>query len=192
MPYSHNAFDQTLKQHISQILPESILDVGAGAGKLSTLVDQCYKGNYKIDCIEPVPKYVDEFELSKKYNRIYLLDTKDYMRHFSSNRYDLVYFGDVLEHCFLSEAIDILDFFSYRSKWIILAWPTNAIQDDWEGQKSEIHKSNFTIADLTRFDIQYYNKKFLEWLPSNPSSYQSVEYHYAVIKGIICNRSDSI
>ena len=116
----------------------------------------------------------------------------DYISDYSDNRYDFVYFGDVLEHLFLSQAIDYLDFFSYRSKWIGISWPTNALQDAWEGQNSEIHKCNFTIADLTRFDVQYYQKVFLELMPSNSESYKPVEYHYCVIKGMLGNRGVSL
>jgi hypothetical protein len=112
----------------------------------------------------------------------------DYISHYSENRYDFVYFGDVLEHLFLSEAIDYLDFFSYRSKWIAMAWPTNMYQGAWEGQKSEIHKSNFKISDLSRFDIQYYQKTFLNLNPSG----SPVEYHYCLIKGVFGDSKKSI
>jgi len=187
MPYSNDTFDWLIKNHIEAIKPTSILDVGAGAGKLANITQ-----NPAMDCIEPTEQYIRQFELENKYRSVYLMDVDKYTTLYPRNRHDFIYFGDVLEHCFLSQTLDYIDYFAYRSKWICIVWPTNAVQDDWEGQKYEIHKSNFTIADLTRFDIQFYTKRFLSINPHNSESYKPVEMHYCMIKGILESRQLSL
>lgn len=187
MPYSNDTFDWLLKGHIQALNPSSILDVGAGAGKLANIIQ-----HPAIDCIEPTEQYIRQFELEKKYRDVYMMDIDKYINLYPRNRHDFIYFGDVLEHCYLSEVINYLDFFSYRCKWMAVVWPTNALQDDWEGQKFEIHKSNFSISDLTRFDVQLYWKRFLTVNTHNVEAYKPVEMHYCIIKGMLESRQTSL
>lgn len=187
MPYSSDIFDGLLKSHIDKINPASILDVGAGAGKLANLT-----GHQNMDCIEATEQYIRQFELENKYKNIYMMDIDRYVNLYPRNRHDFVYFGDVLEHCYLSQVKDYIDYFSYRSKWIGIVWPTHALQDDWEGQKFEIHKCNFGVGDLARFDVQFYMKRFLTVNTHNHESYKPVEMHYCIIKGMLESRQVSL
>ena len=191
MPYSANTFDDILRQHLAIINPNSILDVGAGAGKNGNLIrNSGYSGI--LDCLEPTESYVTEFNLSTIYNTIYPYSIENFVDHVPKFQYDLVIFGDVLEHVFRSKVIDYLDYFLYKSKWIIVIWPNNMSQDNWGNNPYEIHKSNFKIDDLTqKFDVNFYFKKFLSY-NNNHSEYTDVYLNYAIIKGYLTPIHNSI
>ena len=182
MPHSATTFDSILQEHVRNIKPTSILDVGAGAGKNGKLIRNLgYTGN--LECIEPTSSYITDFNLESVYDTVHHTDLKTFIDTQYKFQYDLVIFGDMLEHLFRSTVIDYLDYFLYKSKWIIIIWPTNMPQDDWGNNKYEIHKSNFKINDLTeKFDVQFYLKHFLSYLNNN-SSFNAQYIHYTVLKG---------
>lgn len=188
MPFSSNTFDSLLVDHVNKLSPETILDVGAGAGKNGKLIRNFYKGT--LDAIEPYRDSIQEYSLGKIYNNIYQLGLKDYLDHYSHNRYDLIIFGDILEHLYKSQVIDYLDYLVYRTKWIIIIWPTNLVQDDTLGSIYEIHRSNFNLKDLSDFDISFYTKNF-GWYNNTPE-YPACDFHYAVIKGNLAKRDEFV
>lgn len=191
MPYSSKAFDQVLVDHIHRLKPARILDVGVGSGKHSELIrNSGYTGI--LDGIEPTESYIKEFDLSNKYNTIFPVTLQEFIKTEYKFQYDVAIFGDVLEHLFRSEAIDYIDYFLYKCKWLLIAWPNNMAQDDYGGNHHEIHKSNFTINDLTqKFDVQYYVKNFCYYNDNNP--YLSDAFlNYTVIKGYLTPRHDTI
>ena len=182
MPHSATTFDSILQDHVRNIKPTSILDVGAGAGKNGKLIRNLgYTGN--LECIEPTSSYITDFNLKSVYDTVHHTDLKTFIDTQYKFQYDLVIFGDVLEHLFRSTVIDYLDYFLYKSKWIIIIWPTNMPQNDVGNNKYEIHKSNFKINDLTeKFDVQFYLKNFLSYICNN-SSFNAQCIHYTVLKG---------
>jgi hypothetical protein len=191
MPHSATNFDNLLQEHIRHINPTSILDVGAGAGKNGKLIRNLgYNG--RLDCIEPTSSYITDFNLAHVYDTVYHTDLTTFIDTKFKFQYDLVIFGDVLEHLFRSTVIDYLDYFLYKSKWIVIIWPTNMPQDDWGDNKYEIHKSNFKINDLTeKFDVQFYLENFLSYLYNDPNrNAQSI--HYTVLKGYATPRYESL
>jgi glycosyltransferase involved in cell wall biosynthesis len=191
VPFSDNVFDEKLKEHIVKINPRTTLDVGSGAGKIGTICKNILP-NSIIESIESTTEYVEKYELNKKYDKVYNLTVQDYVNQHASNRYDLVIFGDILENFFRSEAMDYLDYFLYRSKWVIAVWPTNLPQDAWEGNHFEIHKSNFKISELTeKFDVYHYEKKF-GWYNWNNSEYRKCDFNYCVLKGYLTKRDASL
>jgi len=191
MPYSANTFDNILQDHVVKLQPQSILDVGAGSGKNGTLIRQTGYKNI-LECLEPTEKYINEFQLTNIYDNIYNANIHDFINTKYKFNYDLVIFGDVLEHLFRSQVIDILDYFLYKAKWIILLWPNNMPQDDYGNNPYEIHKSNFTLNDLTsKFDVQFYIKNFAYYNWNDPN-YSDAYLNYAVLKGCMNERNKSI
>ncbi len=55
-------------------------------------------------------------------------------------------------------------------------WPTEYLQNDFDGNLEESHRSNFKLSDLARYPIRYYqcNKISAE-----------VDLHIALIQGMI-------
>ena len=175
MPGSVGLFDKLLVEHITQIKPHTILDVGCGSGNYRHMKAVAPPGA-TIEAIEPTEKYWTEFDLENKYDVLHKMTVQDFTKT-DAKMYDLVNCFDILEHLYLSEAIDTLETLTYCARNIIIAWPTNVSQGHWEGNPYEKHKSNMKLSDLTRFDITFYQKVPLE-------NFGNMMYHYAHIKGI--------
>jgi hypothetical protein len=191
MPHSATTFDHILQDHIVKLNPNTILDVGAGSGKNGKLIRATGYSN-TLECLEPTEKYVSEFKLSEIYNTVHPYNIQDFVNKQYKFQYDVVVFGDVLEHLFRSQVVDYLDYFLYKSKWIIVLWPNNMPQDDHGNNPYEIHKSNFTLNDLTeKFDVQYYVKNFAYYNWNDPNL-SDAYLNYAVLKGYLTERNKSV
>jgi SAM-dependent methyltransferase len=173
MPWSVGLFNQLLESHISKLEPTNILDVGCGSGSYSDMFKRVAP-DAVLEAVEPTDKYVTEYDLINKYHLLYKMPIQEFTK-LDNKIYDVVVCFDILEHLYLSEAIDTIECLTYCSRNIIIAWPTNVNQGNHEGNPYEKHKSNMTLSDLTRFDITHYQKV--------PLDYNSM-YHYACIKGI--------
>jgi hypothetical protein len=191
MPYSANTFDHILQEHVMRLKPISILDVGAGAGKNGKLVRQTGY-DYQLDCLEPTNNYISEYNLTSIYNTVYPYNISQFIDSLYKFNYDLVIFGDVLEHLFRSQVIDYIDYILYKCKWVIVIWPNNMPQDDYGNNPYEIHRSNFTIHDLTsKFDVQFYLKDFV-YYNNNDSNLLESYMNYTLIKGYLTPKNASI
>jgi len=191
MPFSTDIFNGLIENHIKKINPQSILDVGAGAGKYGKLIKSILP-SANVEGIEPTLQYLVDYKLNDTYNKIHSTTIKDFANKNPRNRYNIVIFGDVLEHFFRSEAIDYIDYFLYRSDWVFVLWPTFMPQDDAMDNSYEIHKSNFNLIDLsTKFDIHHYEKKF-GWFHWNDSEMTHCEHNYVMIKGYVTKRNVSL
>lgn len=189
MPFSLPAFDDLITAHLRRLNPARVLDVGAGAGKHGKLVRAAIQPA-ALEAVEPTQSYVSQFQLVEIYDLVHCMSVQDFVRLHSRNNYNLVIIGDVLEHLFRSEAIDILDCLLYRADWLLALWPTNMPQnDEYENNQYEIHKSNFKLNDLAAaFDVHYYQKKFFWFQHENPE-YSACEYHYCVLRGHTTKRN---
>lgn len=186
MPFSYDIFNNTISNHLINLNVKSVLDVGSGSGKYGNICKSIPQIKI-IDSVEPTEKYIKDYNLNNIYTNIYQKTIQDFIVQNCTNRYDVVIFGDVLEHFLRSQAIDCIDYFLYRSKWIIALWPTFYPQDNAMDNVFEIHKSNFNISDLAnKFDIHYFHKKIIQCNEINP------QYNYCIIKGHMTERNESI
>lgn len=186
MPFSYDIFNNTISNHLTKLNVESILDIGAGAGKYGNICRHI-PSIKSIDAVEPTFKYVEDYSLNQIYTKVYNETIQDFIINNCIKRYDVVIFGDVLEHFFRSEVIDYIDYFLYRSKWAIVIWPTFYPQDNAMNNAFEIHKSNFNISDFAnRFDIHYFEKKVIECDKINP------QYNYCIMRGHMTEKNISI
>lgn len=91
------------------------LDVGVCDGKWSY-----YLGDYlKMDGIEIYEPNIRRYQLETKYNKVILGDIKDFKYDF----YDLIIFGDVLEHLTVRDAQTVLEYATPRCKNYLVAVP---------------------------------------------------------------------
>lgn len=116
-----------------------ILDVGAGNGLYGLMFKDIAE---RIDAVEAYAPHIDAFKLSKIYDNIYNVDICDFNLPIE---YDLIIFGDVLEHIETSKAQKLLKKLSHISQ-IIIAVPYLYKQDALYGNQYEIHKQD----DLTK------------------------------------------
>ena len=115
-----------------------VLDVGAGEGTYWNLLHQYYA---TIDAVEVFKPNIDNFKLKDKYHKVYNIDIKD----FKYQNYDIIIFGDVIEHLEINEAQEVLKYAYTHCKEMIVAVPYELEQGIAEDNLYEIHKQ----PDLT-------------------------------------------
>lgn len=97
MPGSVRENTQDVIEFIKTHEITSILDVGAGCGTYGKIVRENIQSEIELDAVEIWPEYVEIFNLKYLYNNVYQQDARDISAHEFAG-YDLVIFGDVLEH----------------------------------------------------------------------------------------------
>lgn len=137
------------------------LDVGACNGKWYDLL-----GDYFImDAVEIWPPNIHKYELMKKYRMVFGSDIKFY----KYVHYDLIIFGDVLEHMTVEDAQAVVDYARDRCDNMLIAVPFLYEQGAKNGNPYEIHLQ----ADLTP---ELFNERF----PGFKPIYMSEDYAYYV------------
>ena len=116
---------------------ETCLDVGACNGKWSRLLE----GYLKIDAVEAFAPNIFQNHLQTRYNRVYKAD----IRELEYEPYDLIIFGDVLEHMSVEDAQKVLAYAWTRCRDLIVAVPFMHDQGEKYGNPYEVHVQN----DLT-------------------------------------------
>lgn len=117
----------------------SVLDVGCGDGIYYELLKDYFKD---IEGVEVYMPNIKKYRLEDKYRTVYNTD----IREFKYKYYDIIIFGDVLEHLEVEEAKRVLDYAIDRSKEVIVAVPYMYEQGIEYGNIYEIHKQ----GDLTK------------------------------------------
>jgi predicted TPR repeat methyltransferase len=160
MPYSDARFDETVKSILKKIQPKKILDVGPGHGKYSRLI-RSVLNEVHIEAVEIEKSYIKEFKLKELYDELHNCSIQEFVDNNIDTAYDLVIFGDVIEHLKKSEGIDVLNFFVYRTKHVMVQWPHGFIQNSWEGHQHEAHIAVWGKADFSNFDYKWYQKDYM-------------------------------
>lgn len=165
MASSYNDFKEEIKEYIQNKFNTdiSILDVGAGSGTYQELLSD-YKN---IDAVEVFEPNIEKYKLREKYRNVINADIRGLMYQ----DYDLIIFGDVLEHLEVSEAKETLAYAYNHSKEVIVAVPYLYKQGIEYDNVYEIHKQD----DLT-------NELFLERYPFMKLLMKNDRYGY-YIKG---------
>jgi len=163
MAYSYDYFKEDVKRYIENNFDYDIeiLDVGAGSGTYQKLLP-----NYKnIDAIEVYEPYIDYFDLRKRYRLVY----NENITSFKYSYYDLIIFGDIIEHLDVNDAKNVLEYAYNHCKEMIVAIPYQYKQDVVDDNIYEIHKQD----DLT-------NEIFLERYPYMKLLYNNEYYGYYI------------
>ena len=123
-------------EKIVEINPSTILDIGAGRGAYATILFP-YLPNTIFDAVEVWEPYVDQFGLKRKYRNVFIEDARNH----EDFNYDLVIFGDVLEHMKEQDAVDLWNRASSQSTFGLISIPTvHMPQDEIDGNPYEIHE----------------------------------------------------
>ena len=159
MPVSHNSNVEYIIECLRKFDPNNVLDVGAGAGKYGHLIRALYM-DCNIDAVEVWKPYVKQFNLGSLYNKVYMND----IRKHSNFSYDVVIFGDVLEHMTKEEAVEIWGKLKGEARYAIISIPVcdcpqghvhgnpyeEHIKDDWTHE--EVMETFSNIVDYKIFD----------------------------------------
>lgn len=152
MPVSHWRPDATTKKLLSKISIDSFLDVGAGAGKYGKMVANMHPSAERT-CIEIDSSYIEKYSLTSLYHKVLNIPAIDLLANVDSS-YDLVIIGDCIEHMRKSEGIDLLNFLIYRSKYILVIYPVDYLQNSVDGHQSEAHISLWSESDFAAFSYK--------------------------------------
>ncbi|MEZ4979821.1 MAG: class I SAM-dependent methyltransferase [Chitinophagales bacterium] len=151
MPYSVNVFDGAIREIVIAANPKIVLDIGCGAGKYGKLIKSLMRDIFCIG-VEIDKAYIKEFDLESVYDRLICTNIATLMGNVDDH-FDIVIFGNVLEHLPKSLGIDLLNFFVYRAKLIIINYPFGELQDSYKGHKHEAHISVWSMEDFKQFNF---------------------------------------
>lgn len=148
---------------IRLINPQKILDFGIGFGRWGILSREFLeiwdKGNYSgkwenvINGVEIFEDYIKPYHYYF-YDNIFLAEGYEWIKSCKEN-YDLIIFGDVLEHFDKKTAEEIINFSLTFSRFILINIPigNNWEQDAINDNKFEIHKSTWFIKDFKKYNF---------------------------------------
>jgi 2-polyprenyl-3-methyl-5-hydroxy-6-metoxy-1,4-benzoquinol methylase len=145
MPYSAPENKEYTKQIVRNILPKTVIDVGAGAGIYGEIVRDIVPNSH-ITAIEIWEPYIKQFNLKNKYDEV----INKNINEVSSLECDLIIFGDVLEHMYKKDAIEIWNKVSKTAKYGIISIPTvHCPQGEYDNNPYEIHlEEDWTVEDV--------------------------------------------
>lgn len=161
-PYYKKEVTQYLKNNFSE--EATILDVGAGCGTYYEYLKDYFKNIEAIEIFEP---NINNFKLKEKYQKVY----NENILNFKYDYYDIIIFGDILEHLDVEEAQQVLDYAFDKCKELIVAVPYLYPQGIAEDNIYEIHKQD----DLT-------NEIMLQRYPKLKLLYGDNRYGYYIKK----------
>lgn len=154
MPYSSSIFDEQIRNLLLLWSYERYLDVGCGAGKYGRMIRALFPDSH-ITGIEVDEEYIEMFTLRQTYDVLVHGPVQSSLSGQQSLTFDLVTFGDVLEHLPKSEGIDALHFYAYRCKRMIVVYPSKYIQYDVNGKLHESHRSIWGAQDFSHFTCDH-------------------------------------
>lgn len=140
MAFSYGFFKEEVKEYLKSKFNGNakVLDVGAGCGTYWNLLKDTFR---RIDAVEVFKPNITNYKLMSKYRKVYYANIKDFKYKF----YDIIIFGDIIEHLDINEAQEVLKYAYNRCNEMIVAVPYRMEQGIAEGNIYEIHKQ----ADLT-------------------------------------------
>ena len=154
---------------IDRIAPSSVLDVGAGWGKYGVLFRmQASLLNltlntdggawrretsvFRVDAIEPFESQLGKLH-ELVYDQVFKMDVQEFLSA-PHKSYDLIYFGDVLEHLDhkVAEETVLPGLVDASNKAVIIQTPYEYYdQDAHFGNEYQRHRSQWRLADLKPF-----------------------------------------
>jgi hypothetical protein len=152
---------------VRKLNPASILDVGVGFGRWGILFREFleiwensgYDGKWErtIDGIEIFPGYIKDYH-KYFYNNIFMGDALDILER-TDKQYDLINFGDVIEHFDKTSGEKLIETAMDKSKYVLINIPIGKhwAQSGTKENPNEAHKSIWYNNDFTKF--KYYKIK---------------------------------
>ena len=158
MPYSDAENRNWVSFKIKEISPRTVLDVGPGAGAYGKLIKESFP-NATVDAVEIWEPYLNQFKLHSIYDRLYVRDAREHTNYV----YDLVIFGDVLEHMSKEDAVSLWERVKDQANYALISIPIiHYPQGESEGNPYETHvKDDWTNEEvLTTFNNIIEHKAF--------------------------------
>lgn len=190
--------DHIILHQVRTINPGSVVDFGAGGGKMGKLVRDAAGTYCHITAIEGFKDAAEMLSTCGIYNEVHHCLIQDYIAKLNK-KCDVAIFGDVLEHLPPSDIRTIMRFCLQKFDHILINVPLHDIfQDPEYPNQLEIHQSYITERFFDRYrpcekHIISSEKHGKNWTMMNvhvqshldaPSSYQRVVstlLHYSIV-----------
>lgn len=170
MPHSSPEGKEWIAARIVDLSPKYILDVGPGVGTYVNLLRPLLADSHwtGLEIYEP---YVTRYGLTHKYDALLVGDVRSYAWKVN---WDLVIFGDVLEHVRLVEAMAAWWAALRRSKHVLASVPIVSYpQGAYAGNINECHRvtydHNLVMAVFPRIEQYWTGKQIGVYLASGYS-----------------------
>lgn len=150
MPYSDPDNKGFVLEKLQELQPAAVLDVGPGAGAYAQLA-RAVPSVERVECVEIWEPYISQFGLTSLYDAVHLAD----VREFENFDFDVVIFGDVLEHMSRDEALKVYNQARAQARAVIFSIPIIHVpQGAYQGNPYEIH-----VED------DWHHDEILQWFP---------------------------
>lgn len=116
MPGSVRENDTDVVSFVKDNNIQTVLDVGAGKGTYGHLLGRHVE---VIEAVEVWEPYIKEFKLDNIYDTVYQMDARD-VRMFN---YDLVVYGDILEHMSREDSLALWERTSEQARFGLISVP---------------------------------------------------------------------
>ena len=119
MPFSSFTGRPEMAQWAKENNFKTVLDIGAGSGEYA---DEFARISYfpeRIDAVEAFEPYIPMFDLTEKYDNIFVGDVFD----FEDFNYDLIILGDIIEHMRREDAINLWEKISKQARYAFIKMP---------------------------------------------------------------------
>src|SRR4051812_9601889 len=100
MPFSSTALDNDIEDIITTLRPQTVCDIGPGAGKYGQMVKRiAARGEFRshVTAVEIDRTYVERFCLESLYDAVVIDDAVNLIKN-PQLRFDLILIGDCIEH----------------------------------------------------------------------------------------------
>lgn len=164
MPNSVRENDAHVRAFVSSHVIDTALDVGPGEGTYHRILSDLIPD---MDAVEIWEKNITDFSLRNRYRAVAHADIREYIDVVDTydtpsitGPYDLIIFGDVLEHMSVSDAIIVFQKALDRAPYVLVSVPIHHFpQEPIDGNEAERH----LIEDPRRELIPYLGKPLYQW-----------------------------
>jgi SAM-dependent methyltransferase len=150
VPGSIRENDDDLRAFVSRNGITSVLDVGPGRGTYARVLAPLGAGpRISMDAVEVWEPYVSRYNLRAKYRRVMVADIRDWHKF----TYDLVIFGDVLEHMPREHSVLVWSKARQQARFVMMSVPIiHYPQSESHGNPYEVHVQEHLTPDEIRAD----------------------------------------
>ena len=155
MATSHAVYKVEITNYLKKNFDRNakVLDVGAGEGTYYNYMHDYFNN---IEAVEVFKPNIVNYELEKKYNKVYNVN----IINFKYDYYDIIIFGDIIEHLDVEQAKKVLDYAYPRCDEMIVAVPYLNPQGIEEENIYEIHKQDDLTDEIMKERYPYLKNVF--------------------------------
>lgn len=149
---------------------KEVLDVGACDGKWFKILGPYYT----MDAVEVFTPNIVENHLESMYRNVYNCDIKD----FEYDHYDVIVFGDVIEHMTVEDAQYVLEYAKKHADLVVVGvpflWPQGKCYgNDWEEHIQEDLTNDLFMERYSGFELFMKQENYGWYIYRTPSDYLS-------------------